>query len=259
MSRRTPETSAPAARLVRIAREAYRDVARLGRDDAAMPQIDARYYPYAGLRSTVRLRDGRVFLRLSDLFEEAPDDAVGALARILFAKLLRRRVRAEWTAAYRSHVGRTEVVEASEDVRRLRGRKRLGPPAGRVYDLEAIFERLNAAYFAGALERPRLGWTLRDSWRTHGHFDPAHRAIALSRSLDDPATPPFVVEFVLFHEMLHAAMPAEVRDGKHRHHTSAFRAAESRFPLMREAVAWLEEFCRKNGTRRRKRRLKARG
>jgi hypothetical protein len=259
LSRSTPDRSAAGARLARIAEEAYRDVARLGRGAPGVPPIEARFYAYAGLRSTVRLRDGRIYLRLSDLFEDAPDEAVGALARILIAKLLRRRVRKEWDAAYRAHAARDEVVEASEGVRRLRGRKRLGPAAGRVFDLDRTFDRLNEEYFGGRLPRPRIGWTLQDSWRTHGHYDPAHDTIVLSRSLDHPATPPFVVDFVMYHEMLHAAMPAERRHGRHLHHTAAFRRAEAHFPGMKEAVAWLEEFCKNNGTGRRRRRLKRRG
>jgi hypothetical protein len=260
LSRKTPPPSNGAdLRLSRIAEEAYRDVAKLKRTDANLPGIDVRFYAYAGLRSTARLRDGTIFLRLSDVFEDAPDVAIGALSRILIAKLLRRRVRKEWNEAYKAHAARDEVVEASEAIRRRRGTKRFAPPAGRVFDLERTFDRLNDEYFGGRLSRPTLGWTLQDAWRTHGHYDPAHETIVLSRNLDDPGTPPFVVDFVMYHEMLHVAMPAERRDGRHMHHTSAFRRAEAHFPGMKEAVAWLEDFCKINGTRRRKGRLKRRG
>ncbi len=257
MSRTTPPESS--RDLDRLAVEAYRDVARLGHDDPGVPPIEVRYFAYAGLRSTVRLRDGRIYVRLSDLFEAAPDDIIGALVRILLAKLLRRRVRAEWNATYRLFAIRDDVVSASEAARRSRGRKRLADPAGRVFDLEEMFDRINAEFFAGAVERPRLGWTLRDAWRTHGHYDPAHGSVAISRSLDTPETPAYVVEFVLYHEMLHVAMPAEVRNGRHMHHTAKFRRAEAQHPRMTDAVAWLETFSRKNGTRRRRRRLTKRG
>ncbi|MBK6312951.1 MAG: M48 family peptidase [Blastocatellia bacterium] len=257
MSRTTPPESS--RDLDRLAVEAYRDVARLGHDDPGVPPIEVRYFAYAGLRSTVRLRDGRIYVRLSDLFEAAPDDIIGALVRILLAKLLRRRVRAEWNATYRLFAIRDDVVSASEAARRSRGRKRLADPAGRVFDLDEMFDRINAEFFAGAVERPRLGWTLRDAWRTHGHYDPAHGSVAISRSLDTPETPAYVVEFVLYHEMLHVAMPAEVRNGRHMHHTAKFRRAEAQHPRMTDAVAWLETFSRKNGTRRRRRRLTKRG
>lgn len=250
MSRATPQRSSPSARLSTIAAEAYREVARLTPEDASVPPIDARFYAYAGMRSTVRLRNGRVYVRVSDLLEAADDATLGALARILIAKLLRRRVRKEWDEAYRAHTAQRHVIEATESARRERGRKELGPPRGRVYDLEAMFAELNGRYFDGGLERPRLGWTLRDGWRTHGHYDSAHDSIALSRTLDDERVPRFVVEFVLFHEMLHVAIPSQVRDGKRFHHTPEFRSAEARFPRFREAVAWLEKFDRPSGTRR---------
>lgn len=257
MSRTTPPESS--RDLDRLAVEAYRDVARLGATNPGVPPIEVRYFAYAGLRSTVRLRDGRIYVRLSDLFVSAPDETVGALVRILLAKLLRKRVRAEWNATYRQFAIRDDVVSASEAARRTRGRKRLADPAGRVFDLDEMFDRINDEFFRGGVTRPRLGWTLRDSWRTHGHYDPAHGTIAISRSLDTPETPAYVVEFVLYHEMLHVAMPAEIRDGRHMHHTARFRRAEAAHPRMADAVAWLETFSRKNGTRRKRRRLTRRG
>jgi hypothetical protein len=255
LSRSTPHhENSPAARLARLAVEAYRDVARLGPKDPSVPPIHARYYPYAGLHSTARLREGRILIRLSDLLEDAPDDAVGGLLRVLLARLLRRRIRAGWHEAYRSYTARADVAEASEEARRDRGRKQLGSPLGKVYDLDSLFDSLNKKYFDSGLDRPRLGWSLRDSYRTHGHYDAAHRTIAMSRTLDDARTPDYVVEFILYHEMLHVAMPGELRDGRRRHHTPAFRAAEARYPRMKEAVAWLENFHEPNGTRRRGRR-----
>ena len=261
LSRSTPpqESSAGglAGRLPGLGAEAYRDVARLGPSDS-VPPVEIRFYPYASMRSTIRLRNGRIFIRISDLLEDAPEGVIGALVRILLAKLLRRRVRRAWDDIYRAHTGKADVAEALDEVRRARGRKELGPPRGRVYDLGAIFDELNAEHFGGAVDRPRIGWTLRDGWRTHGHYDAAHGTIALSRTLDAPTTPRFVVEFILYHEMLHIAIPAELRGGKRWHHTRAFRAAEASFPRMREAVAWLENFGKTRGTRRRARRSRGR-
>ena len=255
MSRATQNRSKASARLAAVAEAAYRDVAKLAPGAPGVPPIDAQFFAYAGMRSTVRLRDGRLYLRVSDLLEGASDRALGALARILMAKLLRRRVRKEWEEAYREHTAQRHVIEATEVARRERGRKELGAPAGQVYDLDALFDELDRRYFRGALggarRRPRLGWTLRDGWRTHGHYDSAHHTIALSRTLDDGRVPRFVVEFVLFHEMLHVAIPSEVRDGKRYHHTPAFRKAEAQFPRFREAVTWLEKFDRPRGTRKR--------
>src|ERR687886_823551 len=69
--------------------EAFRTLA----PKRAVPEVDVRYYPYAGLNHTIRLRSGRVYVRLSDIFKDAPLGVHRALAFILVSKLLRRRTR----------------------------------------------------------------------------------------------------------------------------------------------------------------------
>ena len=66
--------------------EAFRTLA----PKRAVPEVDVRYYPYAGLNHTIRLRSGRVYVRLSDGFKSAPLNVHRALAIILVSKLLRR-------------------------------------------------------------------------------------------------------------------------------------------------------------------------
>ena len=45
-----------------------------------VPEIDVRFYPYAGLRHTIRLRSGKVYVRLSDICKNASGDVKRALA-----------------------------------------------------------------------------------------------------------------------------------------------------------------------------------
>ncbi|HXG65697.1 MAG TPA: hypothetical protein VNO70_11365, partial [Blastocatellia bacterium] len=51
------------------------------------PEVEARFYPYAGMSSTIRLRQGRVLARISDLLTQSPPEVLYALACILVAKL----------------------------------------------------------------------------------------------------------------------------------------------------------------------------
>ncbi len=119
--------------------------------------------------------------------------------------------------------------------RRQRGRKLLLGPKGRHFDLEQIFERLNGQFFGGELVRPRLGWSLKRSRALLGHYDSSHRTIAISRLLDSPRTPRYLVEYLVFHEMLHIRYPVE-RDGHRRViHSREFREAERKFPQFERA------------------------
>jgi predicted metal-dependent hydrolase len=80
------------------------------------------------------------------------------------------------------------------------------------------------------MARPALGWSSRPSRTTLGHYDPAHNAIVLSRLLDSPEAPRLVVEYVMFHEMLHLRFPVEHLGARRRVHTREFKQAEREFP-----------------------------
>ncbi len=41
-----------------------------------VPEVEVRFYPYAGLHHTIRVRSGRVYVRLSDICKGAPPDVV---------------------------------------------------------------------------------------------------------------------------------------------------------------------------------------
>ena len=70
------------------------------------------------------------------------------------------------------------------------------------------------------------------------------RPVAISRSLDDKKVPAYVVEYVLFHEMLHIAHPTRHVNGRRYNHTAAFRRDERRFTHYEAAEHWIEKSVR---------------
>jgi predicted metal-dependent hydrolase len=125
-------------------------------------------------------------------------------------------------------------------IRRERGRKHKSSAKGSTYDLEEIFEDLNLRLFGGMMSRPELGWSLHPSRSTLGHYDPSHHAIVLSKVMDSPKVPRLVVEYVMFHEMLHLRHPVEHNGVRRRVHTREFHEAERKFPRLVEAKALLK-------------------
>ncbi|HKP12541.1 MAG TPA: M48 family peptidase, partial [Blastocatellia bacterium] len=159
------------------------------------PEVEARFYPYAGLSSTIRLRKGRVYARISDILKHSPRDVLYALACILVAKLYRLKVAAEHERTYRDYARDPAILNATDEARRARGYKITTSPRGRVYDLDELFDALNARYFAGQLAKPQLSWSQQKTHRVLGHHDHIHGAIIISRTLDEPRIPRFVVEY----------------------------------------------------------------
>ncbi len=224
------------AELEALCRDLY---ARL-RPGEAPPAFRAEFRRFAGLNHFIRRRDGVVHVRISDLLARAPADVLEALVFILLAKLLREPVPPECRRRYREYLNREEVQRLLEAARAERGRKRVAPAQGRRYDLEEIFDRLNRRFFGGAVPPARLGWSRTASRRRLGHYDAAHRTIVVSRVLDEPGVPEFVVEYVLYHEMLHIVHPARRNGTRRQIHTKEFKEAEKRFPRLAEARAWLK-------------------
>ena len=204
-----------------------------------LPAIVVEFRRYANANAQVKLAGGVLAVRLADMLAGAPESVQEALAEILMAKLFRRPVPAASNERYRRYMNRRDVRRSLDLIRQTRGRKHLGDPRGRQYDLVAIFEDLNLRYFFGLMARPALGWSRRPSRTTLGHYDASHHAIVLSCHLDRPDIPALAVEYVMFHEMLHLRHPVEHAGARRCVHTRAFKDEEKRFEGFREAKALL--------------------
>lgn len=205
-----------------------------------MPGFTVRYRRFANANSFIRIRDGIVEVRITDVLEGAPAPIQEALAWILLGKLFRREIPAAWADRYRRWMNRADVRRHLHLLRQSRGRKYISGPQGEHYNLETIFEELNQRFFHGLMGRPALGWSRQVSRRLLGHFDPSHNAIVISRVFDSAAVPRVALEYVMFHEMLHLRHPVEHRGARRCVHTIEFRAAERQFPQLKEAKAVLK-------------------
>jgi len=217
------------------------DRARIRRELGA---IEVKFYPYAGLHHTIRVRAGRVFVRISDLFRAAPPEVTRALAFLLVARLLSRKPPRVYERLYRSYAFSPEVLRASDLARRERGRKVISTAVGRVYDLNRVFLRVNRRHFDGEIDKPILTWSQRKTRRILGHHDAAHDTITISKTLDSSDVPEWFVEYIMFHEMLHIKYPARIINGRRYYHTPAFRAEEKTYPRYEQAQEWLDRVIR---------------
>ncbi len=207
---------------------------------AKAPRIRVEYCRFANADCFVRLEDGGLHLRVSDLFQGAPAPVVEALAHILLCKLFRREVPKTFARRYKMYLNRKEVRRQAHLVRQIRGRKFLSGPQGAHHNLDELFDRLNITYFDGLLGRPSLGWSRGASRAMLGHFDPSHNAIIISRVFDTETAPALALEYVMFHEMLHLRHPVDHAGVRRRVHTREFREAEKNFPHYKEAKELLK-------------------
>lgn len=114
---------------------------------------------------------------------------------------------------------------------------------GSHYNLETLFDKINCEYFSKKLTKPRLTWSQMQTYRKFGHYEPARDRIVISLTLDEAFIPQYVIEFVLYHEMLHKYYGEKWVNGRRLVHTSEFRASESKFKYYNEAEAWLSKLA----------------
>ncbi len=132
------------------------------------------------------------------------------------------------------------VTRQTELIRDARGTKRYFGPEGRFYNLDEVFDSLNARFFGGLLGRPQLTWSEHHAKRSLGHYDAAHNTIVVSRVFDRPSSPRYAIEYLLYHEMLHLRHPIKTRGLRRCIHSPEFKADESRFPQLTEALAFIK-------------------
>ncbi|ABF91397.1 hypothetical protein MXAN_7050 [Myxococcus xanthus DK 1622] len=222
---------------------------RLPAREEALPlaaDLARRLSSILGLPVHLRLTDNRATLvsfrrgeeglrlRIHHLFLGAPDAVVQAMAAY----------------AGRADAQAGEVLEsyAHAHNERVRRERRPGKPLrtrGRCFDLQAIFTRLNASWFDGRVQVD-VGWARKPAGTKRrsihvGGYDARLREIRIHPALDRPHVPAFVVDYLVFHAMLHA----DLDDGTGNEgrcapeHTSAFREREALFPLRDTAQRWL--------------------
>lgn len=116
---------------------------------------------------------------------------------------------------------------------------------GTVYNLREIYDRLNYEYFNRKLELT-ITWFGRHNQRnrsrvTFGLYHEPMKLIKIHRLLDSHTFPDYVVDFVVYHEMLHHVCPSYVDEkGITRIHSKAFKNREADFKEFDKAQKWIK-------------------
>ncbi|MCP4680266.1 MAG: M48 family metallopeptidase [Deltaproteobacteria bacterium] len=191
-------------------------------------------------RSTMvsfRHRRGRLSVRLHRLFRHADNDLLGFLALYV----------AKGDSAASKKLDSFIAAHREEIQPAARSRKKPVNPRGNHHDLSVVLDRVNQTYFEGKVQvkigwgraptkrRKRRGRTISRALATYSFDD---RTIRVSPILDSPDVPDYVIDWIVYHEMLHDVLPVEKDGGKRRYHTHRFKVLERAFVQYEEAKAW---------------------
>lgn len=123
-------------------------------------------------------------------------------------------------------------------------------PRGRVRDLKEVFHYVNTSYFGGGLPEPDFAWTNESAARRLGFYSAPLNLLAVNSCLDSESVPRYVLEFIVYHELLHHKQAGTGRPAKRVHHTRDFKEQEMMFTSYAEAEQWLRRLA--SGVRKRR-------
>ena len=185
---------------------------------------------------TVRREGGEYRVRLHHMFLNAESMIVRALARYIeksdsrASKLLNAFIDAN-----QDKIKSTPL----RPPRRLKIRTK-----GCFWDLQQLFDELNAKHFESALDI-QITWGRRNRKRPKRHrsikmgsYSVEDRLIRIHPALDRSFVPRYFIESVIYHEMLHHVHPIPLKDGRRQFHTKEFHEQEKTFPFYEKAKKW---------------------
>jgi hypothetical protein len=128
----------------------------------------------------------------------------------------------------RQHASGAEFSEAVQALQTSQS-ARVPDTHGRVYDLQEVFDRVNANYFNRKMEQPRLTWNRTITARKLGHYQPQTDTVMISITLDQPNIPAYLIDFIMYHELLHKKLGVQQLNGRRYAHNKKFRDEERKY------------------------------
>ena len=118
---------------------------------------------------------------------------------------------------------------------------------GRFFDLQEIFNKLNEKYFRNKMRGYTIAWGRKRKQKPREYFvfgsiQEEDKIIRIHSLLDARFVPTWFLEYVIYHEMLHAFVPDQFdKNGRRLVHHDDFNRQERKFHFYRRAKKWEEE------------------
>lgn len=169
--------------------------------------------------------DATIVVRLHQAYLAAPPHVILALKQYL-----RKRRSDDWeiVARYARYI---KTNNASKRAPKLMTK-------GQHHNLKAILKQVNQSFFNGRIQC-RITWGRRPASKRRatphsfyfGSYDEQLKLIRINALLDSERVPSRFLEFIVFHEMLHAVVPSECKNGRYNHHPRPLNTWNDNFPI----------------------------
>lgn len=192
----------------------------------------ARFKPY---NATVRRIGTNLWFSLSSSWAGVSDEIVIGLLQHLLLKILRKE----------KPVGNLSTLNMQLYDDFIKGISEVAVVREADEKLTSAFNRVNEAYFLNLMERPNLKWG-QGSFRKLASYEYHTNTITVSSLFSD--APSRLIDYLMYHELLHKKVKFKTGNGRTTHHGSEFRKLERIFEDSNSIEGELNDFLR--GSRR---------
>ena len=185
---------------------------------------------------SVREKQGGISVRLHRIFLKADNEVLDEIVRFIKKKR-----------------GKTPVInqfirQHQNLLKERKPRTITINPNGKRYNLTDIFNSLNSEYFNNSLS-VLITWGKRSpryavKKRTLGNYQKKTNTIRINPILDSRKVPRYVIEFIVYHEMLHAVIDTVLKNGRRRIHSKEFKNRECKYRNYHKAIEWEKKIFR---------------
>ena len=179
---------------------------------------------------SVREKQGGISVRLHRIFLKADNEVLDEVVRFIKKKRGKTPVIKEFIRQNQSFLkeGKPRTITIN--------------PNGKLYNLTDIFNSLNSEYFNNILS-VLITWGKRSpryavKKRTLGNYQKKTNTIRINPILDSRKVPRYVIEFIVYHEMLHAVIDTVLKNGRRRIHSKEFKNHERKYRNYHKAIEW---------------------
>jgi len=185
----------------------------------------AKFKPY---NANVRKRNNNLIFNLSRSWEGISQDIQIGLVQELLVKLFKEKKQTTEMDLYSLFMKNVHIAVPKTETE----------PA-----LEESFNRNNEKFFSGMIEKPNLKWGS-DSARKLGCYEYGTDTIVMSSIFKNADTR--LLDYVMYHEMLHKKLKFDTKNGRSRHHSHHFKEMEAAFPDSKIIEIEIRKLARKH-------------
>lgn len=182
------------------------------------------------LLSIKKVSKNKIIMRIHWMFLHADNDVIGEIAEFIRNK----HTKTPYISKF--------IKENSKYIRKRVRKPYPVKTQGKYCNLRDIFNFLNTRYFYGRV-RAFITWGKKryrqhKGKRTLGSYDHSTDMIRINPFLDKKTVPRYFLEFIVYHEMIHADMHPEKDKGRRIIHTKEFKRREQLFEKYKKAILW---------------------